>query len=491
MSRLWSSVSTRGVARCTHADRRRGAHDWSGRASGRQTRSDARSGSRGAASRDAGSVAAGPHHNADRAACRSRGARGYTRATSCSATSRSKDRSASARRRSPSGSPRGSMRRSCSRNRESVPRRLLRRPAGRGAAGAALLSAQPPSAADGAAAGRSLQPADGLRLPVRQGQDLRVPEPRRQRAVHLPAALRSARARRAAARSRDLPAGADRRPAARARAAGATDADVERIVPDDRVPARAERGVPPLLLPLHAPPAARRRNLAVRLRRRATTRSTIWSDRSTRWARARATTCRGRGVALASRHALDFLDLSPANLLSSPVMAWFKKTRKPIASPPGERPAACPKACGSSVPAARRSSTTRTSRPTCSVCPKCAHHFRISAAERLRMLFDGARTSSTTKAWPRPTRCSSPTPSRTASACESTRAGHRRSRTRSSSPPGDIDGISRASSRRWSTPSSAAAWAWSSARRSRARIERAHRAAPAGGHRLAARAARA
>src|SRR4029453_7444661 len=24
-----------------------------------------------------------------------------------------------------------------------------------------------------------------------------------------------------------------------------------------------------------------------------------------------------------------------------------------------------------------------------SVCPKCAHHFRVSAAERLKMLFDG------------------------------------------------------------------------------------------------------
>src|ERR1700704_2915904 len=27
-----------------------------------------------------------------------------------------------------------------------------------------------------------------------------------------------------------------------------------------------------------------------------------------------------------------------------------------------------------------------------SVCPKCAHHFRINATERLRMLFDGERT---------------------------------------------------------------------------------------------------
>ena len=45
-------------------------------------------------------------------------------------------------------------------------------------------------------------------------------------------------------------------------------------------------------------------------------------------------------------------------------MAWFKKTRKPIARRPRRKRAACRKACGSSVPAARRSSTTRTSRPT-------------------------------------------------------------------------------------------------------------------------------
>ena len=37
----------------------------------------------------------------------------------------------------------------------------------------------------------------------------------------------------------------------------------------------------------------------------------------------------------------------------------------------------------------RRSSTTRISSPSLSVCTKCAHHFRMNATERLRMLFDG------------------------------------------------------------------------------------------------------
>ena len=73
---------------------------------------------------------------------------------------------------------------------------------------------------------------DGLRLPLRQGQDLRVSESRRQRAVHLSAALRSARARRPAARSRDLPAGADRRAAAPPSRPSPTDPEAAAFEPD-------------------------------------------------------------------------------------------------------------------------------------------------------------------------------------------------------------------------------------------------------------------
>ena len=46
-----------------------------------------------------------------------------------------------------------------------------------------------------AAPGRPVQPDDDLRLPLRARSHLRVPEPRRQRAVHLSAALRAGRAR--------------------------------------------------------------------------------------------------------------------------------------------------------------------------------------------------------------------------------------------------------------------------------------------------------
>ena len=85
--------------------------------------------------------------------------------------------------------------------------------AGRRVPGAAVLHARAPPAADRAAPERSLQPAHGLRLPLRARQDLRLPESRRQRAVHLPAALRAAGAGRAVAGSRHLPADADRRAA--------------------------------------------------------------------------------------------------------------------------------------------------------------------------------------------------------------------------------------------------------------------------------------
>ena len=113
-----------------------------------------------------------------------------------------------AARRSPRLPPRRDRR--ARRDRQPVPRRLLCRSTRRRLPGATLLHALAPPPADGAAAERSLQPADDLRLPVRSRQDLRVPESRRQRAVHLPAALRSARRGHAGAGPRHLSPDADR-----------------------------------------------------------------------------------------------------------------------------------------------------------------------------------------------------------------------------------------------------------------------------------------
>ena len=94
------------------------------------------------------------------------------------------------------------------------------------------------------------------------------------------------------ARPRHLPADADRRPAARRlRERERANPDGRRRSDDDVRP-RAERGLQPLLLPLHRHAAAGRRDLAVRpvVGRRGARRSGA-ADRG-RWARARGTTCR-------------------------------------------------------------------------------------------------------------------------------------------------------------------------------------------------------
>ena len=114
-------------------------------------------------------------------------------------TSRSKDRLASARRRSPSDWRRDWMQSRFWRKRRIRFSPTSSRPSWIGAAGATLLSAEqtPPAAVDPPR--RSVHAVDRERLPVRQGQDLRVSQPRRQRAVHLSAPLRSADAKDVAA----------------------------------------------------------------------------------------------------------------------------------------------------------------------------------------------------------------------------------------------------------------------------------------------------
>jgi acetyl-CoA carboxylase carboxyl transferase subunit beta len=71
-------------------------------------------------------------------------------------------------------------------------------------------------------------------------------------------------------------------------------------------------------------------------------------------------------------------------------MAWFKKVRKPIATPPdgGSRVpegvwVKCPQ-CGQVLYAKELGENL-------SVCPKCSHHFRMSSADRLRSLLDGGQ----------------------------------------------------------------------------------------------------
>jgi len=73
-------------------------------------------------------------------------------------------------------------------------------------------------------------------------------------------------------------------------------------------------------------------------------------------------------------------------------MAWFKKTRKPIAAPVKEKPSRVPEGLWVKCPGCAQVIYNKDLVSNLNVCPKCAHHFRINATERLRMLFDGEWT---------------------------------------------------------------------------------------------------
>jgi acetyl-CoA carboxylase carboxyl transferase subunit beta len=69
-------------------------------------------------------------------------------------------------------------------------------------------------------------------------------------------------------------------------------------------------------------------------------------------------------------------------------MAWFKKTRKRIASSTAEKPSRVPEGLWVKCPGCSQLIYNKDLEATLNVCPKCAHHFRISAVERLKALFD-------------------------------------------------------------------------------------------------------
>jgi acetyl-CoA carboxylase carboxyl transferase subunit beta len=71
-------------------------------------------------------------------------------------------------------------------------------------------------------------------------------------------------------------------------------------------------------------------------------------------------------------------------------MAWFKKTRKPIEST-GEKPSRIPEGLWVKCPGCAQIIYNKDLDANQQVCPKCAHHFRISAADRLRSLFDDGK----------------------------------------------------------------------------------------------------
>jgi acetyl-CoA carboxylase carboxyl transferase subunit beta len=72
-------------------------------------------------------------------------------------------------------------------------------------------------------------------------------------------------------------------------------------------------------------------------------------------------------------------------------MAWFKRTRKPIPADT-EKTARVPEGLWIKCPGCARILYNKDLAQNLSVCPKCAHHFRLTAADRLRTLFDEAWT---------------------------------------------------------------------------------------------------
>ena len=68
-------------------------------------------------------------------------------------------------------------------------------------------------------------------------------------------------------------------------------------------------------------------------------------------------------------------------------MAWFKKDKKPI-QPPADK-SRVPEGLWVKCPSCSEIIYNKDLVATLNVCPKCAHHFRLTAVERLKTLFDG------------------------------------------------------------------------------------------------------
>src|SRR5215467_3615659 len=68
-------------------------------------------------------------------------------------------------------------------------------------------------------------------------------------------------------------------------------------------------------------------------------------------------------------------------------MAWFKKARKPIAAAK-EKASRVPEGLWVKCAGCSQAIYNKELATSLNVCPKCGHHFRLSAVDRLRMLFD-------------------------------------------------------------------------------------------------------
>jgi acetyl-CoA carboxylase carboxyl transferase subunit beta len=70
-------------------------------------------------------------------------------------------------------------------------------------------------------------------------------------------------------------------------------------------------------------------------------------------------------------------------------MAWFKRERKPFAAAAATA-VRVPEGLWVKCPGCQEALYNKDLASNLQVCPRCAHHFRLGATERLRMLFDAA-----------------------------------------------------------------------------------------------------
>src|ERR1051325_5269947 len=68
-------------------------------------------------------------------------------------------------------------------------------------------------------------------------------------------------------------------------------------------------------------------------------------------------------------------------------MAWFKKARKPITAAK-DKSSRVPEGLWVKCAGCSQAIYNKDLATTTNVCPKCGHHFRLNATERLQMLFD-------------------------------------------------------------------------------------------------------
>jgi acetyl-CoA carboxylase carboxyl transferase subunit beta len=69
-------------------------------------------------------------------------------------------------------------------------------------------------------------------------------------------------------------------------------------------------------------------------------------------------------------------------------MSWFKRSKAPMATPKTDKKVKVPEGLWTKCPSCSDSLITKDIETNLNVCPKCGHHFRISARERIKLLID-------------------------------------------------------------------------------------------------------